>query len=120
MKFVIHHHVTAREHYDFMFEKGNVLETWQIAARDLPGFLQGFPVQTEKIQDHRREYLTFEGPISCDRGHVSIFDSGSYVMEYYDDDAITLIVKGGRLEGKIYIMRPLTNEARILYNDQNE
>ncbi len=78
MKFVIHHHVTTPEHFDLMLEVEETLLTWQISAPVMKNFLAGEKINAERTHDHKKKYLTYEGPISCDRGHVSLFDSGTY------------------------------------------
>lgn len=78
MKFVIHHHRTVPDHYDLMFEQGESLLSFRIAEDDIGALIDGRHVTAEKIQDHRKDYLSYEGPVSCDRGHVEIVDSGEY------------------------------------------
>ena len=64
---VLHHEGMGLPHYDLLFETapGSALATWR-ADR--------WPVQsgdyTVRTPDHRPLYLSYEGPISSDRGHV--------------------------------------------------
>ncbi|MCK6486543.1 MAG: hypothetical protein HUU22_18425 [Phycisphaerae bacterium] len=77
MRFVVHHHILAGgSHWDLMFEAGAGLATWrspvplaQVDAR---------PVAIERIGDHRLAYLSYEGPVSGDRGRVEIHETGTY------------------------------------------
>ena len=71
---VLHHEGVAVPHYDLMFERepGGALTTyrspaWPITVR----------TRIEPLEDHRREYLEFEGPVSGDRGHVRRVLGGS-------------------------------------------
>ncbi|HRZ25883.1 MAG TPA: DNA polymerase ligase N-terminal domain-containing protein [Spirochaetota bacterium] len=85
MKFVIHRHSTVPDHYDLMLERGEALSTFRIDERDIGAFVRGERITALKIQDHRREYLTYEGPVSCNRGRVDLFDQGEYrVVENAD------------------------------------
>jgi hypothetical protein len=61
-------------HWDVMFETDGILRTWAIReAPDGPD-----PQPAEALTDHRLEYLTYEGPISGDRGRVTRWDAGTY------------------------------------------
>ena len=103
MKFVIHHHVTSPPHYDLMVEKDNVLHTWQISENSFQNFIDGKSINVTMIQDHRKKYLDYEGPISCDRGTVKIFDTGEYVEISWNKDIIVQI-NGKLLNGKLSLL----------------
>ena len=64
-------------HYDLMLAAGSSLATWQLPhpPRDLA---IGLDVPAPRLPDHRRAYLTYEGPISEGRGHVRRVEAGSY------------------------------------------
>lgn len=106
MKFIIHQHsdCTAQaDHYDFMLERSTVLDTWQINLSDLDLLLKGKPISTIQIAGHRKKYLTYEGPVSGNRGKVMRVDSGSY--ETVEESPTSRIVKlhGNRLRGVLHI-----------------
>ncbi len=103
MKFVIHHHITKPEHYDLMIEKDDVLHTWQIPEKLFQEFINGNQIEIEQIQDHRKKYLNYEGPISCDRGMVKIYDTGEYIEKSWDMDII-LQLQGNRLDGQLSLL----------------
>lgn len=68
----------GRWHYDWMMEpelaREGALITFRVFVRpDDPGVL-GFEAQ--RLPDHRRVYLDYEGPISGDRGRVSRISEG--------------------------------------------
>ncbi|MCS7032404.1 MAG: hypothetical protein NZ561_00235 [Phycisphaerae bacterium] len=69
MRFVVlRHSGWGLTHYDILLEP-------QEAAPSLISFHAGaWPIRTcqplQRVQDHRREYLTLEGPISGGRGQV--------------------------------------------------
>ena len=58
-----------------------------------------------KISDHRKQYLSYEGPISCDRGMVKIVDSGTYELIHKSENTIVLLMKGEKLSGTINIAK---------------
>jgi hypothetical protein len=78
---VLHHTGFGPEHYDLMFERADdvrraaPLETfrspcWPIASR----------VRLERLGDHRRAYLEYEGPLSGGRGEVRRVAAGEYQL----------------------------------------
>ena len=77
-RFAVLHHADGADaaHYDFLFETSASsslvtfrLPEWPLAA--------GTSHAALKLRDHRRIYLTYEGQISGDRGHVSRVDEGN-------------------------------------------
>ncbi len=101
MKFVIHRHVTTPEHFDLMLEAEEVLLTWQLSVEAMEGLVRGRRVEARQIQDHRKKYLSYEGPISCDRGSISIFDSGEYRRLKEKGNTTEYFFSGKELQGRI-------------------
>jgi hypothetical protein len=67
------HRLHADEvHFDLMIEDEDVLVTFQLDVAPAPGGASG-----QRSFDHRRIYLSYEGPVSGDRGHVRIWDQGT-------------------------------------------
>lgn len=62
-------------HYDLLIEprpgEGDLL-TWR-----LPVWPVTESVEARQLRDHRRIYLTYQGTIAGDRGHVTRIDEGS-------------------------------------------
>ena len=71
---ILHHRLENSEHWDLMLEHGEVLLTWQLPME--PTGLDCFPMLAKRIADHRKAYLSHEGPISEDRGTVRRISSG--------------------------------------------
>jgi hypothetical protein len=75
---ILRHEGIANPHFDLMFETtpGSELATWRSPT---------WPIETEatltRLKDHRRDYLSYEGPISGDRGHVRRVESGVYHLK---------------------------------------
>ena len=81
---ILRHEGVPEPHYDLMFEtsEGSALATWRAKAWP-PG---AEPV--EKLPDHRREYLTYQGPVSNGRGQVKRVHAGTYERVPHSDPSI--------------------------------
>ncbi len=86
---ILHHtaHPTQPDHFDLLFETApdSLLATfrspiWPLATATL----------IEQINDHRREYLEFEGPLSNNRGQVQQVAAGTF--EFVQRDESTWIL----------------------------
>ena len=62
-------------------------------------------ISAERIADHRRVYLTYEGEISGGRGQVRRIDAGAAQVVRFDGDEIEVAVKGEHLRGVVTIER---------------
>lgn len=101
-RFVILHHTTRDgEHWDLMLEQGDVLQTWQLLANPL--IAEGYPISARRIGDHRLAYLTYEGPISGDRGNVARIDEGEYERRPAAGDELVVELRGGKVKGRFCI-----------------
>ncbi len=95
-RFVVLRHEAPRGlHYDLMLEDGAVLATWALAGP--PETLAEQPA--ERLADHRREYLDYEGPVSGDRGVVTRHDTGTFTIVTRRDGQWHVAFCGGRLRG---------------------
>lgn len=74
-RFVVLRHEAADNHWDLMVEVAGEekLWTWQVGIE--PG-AWGPELAAERIADHRKVYLTYEGEISGNRGRVKRVDEG--------------------------------------------
>jgi len=85
----------GQHHFDWLFAQDEPptlkLKTWRVNTR--PDQTEpGFTLQTEKIFDHRTTYLTYEGPISDNRGHVKRVAQGHYEIISTGKDTIKVKV----------------------------
>src|SRR5262245_50076198 len=91
-------------HWDFMLQCGAVLRTW--ALLQSPDCAE--PQPGEALPDHRTDYLTYEGPISGNRGTVSRWDEGTFEtissMES-NADVLELNLQGGILRGRVTLQQ---------------
>lgn len=110
-RFVILRHETppghARPlHWDLMLEAGDVLRTWALEREPEPNC----EIAAELLPDHRLAYLTYEGPVSHNRGSVTRWDAGEYHALEESPQRLRLIVKGSWLRGIATLQRTETNE----------
>lgn len=101
-RFTISLHTGAREgdHYDLLLEQGRALKTWRFRS---PSFQSA--QSAEQIKDHRPNYLDYEGEISGGRGHVKIWDTGTYEADEWTDARIRVAVSGRRLRLRLRLER---------------
>ena len=103
-RFVVQHHVLHEgEHWDLMLEEGDVLLTWQLA--DPPEQAVGRAVPAVRIGNHRPAYLTYEGPVSDDRGEVHIVDRGTYECVTRSESTMRLVFHGRCLCGRYLLQQ---------------
>jgi hypothetical protein len=100
---------TGEDHLDWMFEQeDSTLQTW---ATPLIGNLQQeVTLAAQRLNDHRVEYLEFEGPISGGRGTVTRWLSGTYCLRFSGEQEIRLSLHWNddgphRAELRFYRMR---------------
>jgi len=98
MKFVILKHQGHGDlHYDLMLEGGEKLVTWSC----LQNPLTHPATQCKRIADHRKTYLTCEGPISQNRGVVQRIESGKYEMLEIDESHWVVQLQGEHTSAKL-------------------
>jgi hypothetical protein len=84
-----------------MFEHGSALRTWDIATEPLVAD----KAEARALADHRIMYLDYEGPVSRDRGTVTRWDAGEYVLLRDAEDQWVATLAGARLRGRMTIER---------------
>ncbi len=97
--FALLEHTTGNDrHWDLLMEVPGAerLPTWRLAANPLETV---GAVPAERIQDHRRVYLEFEGELTGGRGVVRRLDRGSAVVEPIHEDEAAFVLAGERLRG---------------------
>lgn len=115
-RFVVLRH-TDRDgvHYDLMIENGERLATWKLTRP--PEEATRETLAANRIDEHRRVYLDYEGPISGDRGHVTRHDEGTCEVreDKTPDGAVNrlrLQVSGEKLSGRLELVRDPENQSR--------
>lgn len=100
---VLHHADRQGAHYDLMIDRGEHLATWK--SSQPPEEAQASPLTCQRIGDHRRMYLEYEGPVSGDRGTVRRHDSGSCEVRVQAVDRWHIQFHGERLIGDYELAR---------------
>lgn len=92
----------AGVHWDLMLElaPGGALATWRLAAN--PCETSGL-VAAERIGEHRRAYLDYEGELSGGRGRVRRVDCGALDVRRVEASAVLVRISGARLAGEYEI-----------------
>lgn len=95
-------------HWDLLIDPGDpaLLWTWRITSSPL----ESTPLSVERLQDHRRIYLNYSGPIGGNRGTVEIWDRGEF--DWLTDEvpsdfenSLKIRCKGIRLNGDVALTR---------------
>ena len=84
-------------HWDLMFECGDVLRTFACPIEPTVGH----SLNIEPLNDHRLDYLDYEGPVSCDRGEVTRWDRGEFEVVEENPEHWLLDVRGRRWNGRV-------------------
>lgn len=103
-RFVVQHHVIGADaHYDLMIEEGNALATWRLPTALAQ--IGDMPTPAERIAQHRRVYLDYEGPVSGDRGSVSIHERGVCRLLVGREDRWEIEFEGDRTRARVILQR---------------
>ena len=94
-QFVILTHDHPFLHWDFMLEDGEVLRTWRLLSE--PNSSGEIPA--ERLPNHRKHYLDYEGPVSNNRGTVWRWDWGVYTLIQETQAKIIVQLEGQKLNG---------------------
>jgi hypothetical protein len=112
-RYVVLEHVGhGTRHWDLMLETGAALATW---ALERPPD-SGSAVSAGALPDHRIAYLDYEGPISGDRGSVTHWDAGEYQLLTRDENELTASLSGGKLVGRMTLVRSADASERWTFN----
>ncbi|MEM2969501.1 MAG: DNA polymerase ligase N-terminal domain-containing protein [Candidatus Bathyarchaeia archaeon] len=104
--YVIQKHQATHLHYDFRLEKDGVLKSWAIPKE--PPVEKGVKRLAVMVEDHPLEYADFEGTIpegEYGAGLVQIWDKGTFEIEKWDENGITVLINGSRLNGRYCLVR---------------
>ncbi len=96
-------HAARPSHWDLMLATDSDGPLWTWELRDEPAV---DTVQfAERLADHRRAYLTYEGPVSNDRGHVTRYDEGTLVWREQQEGHLIVELHGNQLVARLTMDR---------------
>ncbi len=96
-------------HWDLMLEAPDSLETWALAEEPRIGGTQ----TVERLANHRKAYLDYEGPVSGHRGQVTRWDRGSYRLEQSSDSRRVARLHGARLRCVVWLEQLATPDPHV-------
>lgn len=105
-RFVVQEHHTRSRHYDFRLEMDGVLRSWAVPKG--PPLQPGVRRLAMRVEDHPVDYIDFEGEIPAGQygaGTVSIWDSGTYVLQESQPDELKVSLNGQKLRGHYALVR---------------
>ena len=90
-------------HWDLIIEapRHDRLPTWRLARDPLSTTGE---IPAERIKDHRRLYLDFEGEISGGRGVVRRLDRGPATIEQLEGAGLVVVLEGQHLRGRFEVV----------------
>lgn len=101
---LLEHTTSDGVHWDLLVEMPGRerLPTWRLARSPIAE--QG-PVDAERIGEHRRLYLGYEGPIGGGRGEVRRIDRGEATILSWSKDRVRFDLHGAVLRGTFELYR---------------
>lgn len=100
-----------RSHFDLLFEEGSDARAWCVEQEIKPGQ----KLTANELPRHRLHYLTYEGPISGNRGTVTRWDSGDYETLMTTADCFEARLHGHRLNGTLQLTRKANEKWRLQF-----
>lgn len=105
---VLRHDSPRGVHFDFLLEVDDVLKTWALPQPPQPGV----EMECEALDDHRMVYLDFEGSLSGQRGSVTRWDRGAYLLERRSDTEWVVFLEGEKVTGEVSLRRMAGDSSR--------
>ncbi len=102
--------VERGRHWDLLVEVpgGERLPTWRLTRNPLGTTVE---IPAQRLPDHRRFYLDYEGELSRDRGVIRRVERGPATIERFEDDRLIVALNGERLQGRFEIALQESGQA---------
>ena len=101
-RFVIQQHrVDQSIHWDLMLENQESLATWQVPVH--PSDWPEKKARCRHIFDHRLIYLSYQGPLSDNRGDVQIVASGQYLPLETTETRWQVLLRSDKINGQLVL-----------------
>ena len=104
VQYIILHQPESPAYYDIIIDRGDSASSFRIAQFDMLALLDGTEVLSREVYA-RPSQAGRDGPISCDRGTFSQFDSGACAIERWNPPVIILQFSGTRFNGTIHLLK---------------
>jgi len=96
-----------------MIEQAMGLATWRLTR--MPAAGDAAPIAAEKLADHRKAYLTYEGPVSGDRGEVRRVDAGACEILEQSADCWRVILHGQWVTGEYLLQSHFEDRGSLAH-----
>jgi len=91
-----------------------ILATWRLSIFPLPIKVRE-PIPVTRLADHRKIYLTYEGPLSHNRGDSRIVDRGEYRLIDHRPECWRIHFSGKILTGRFSLSKNIgTNDWGLI------
>ena len=94
-----HSHRNYETHWDFMIEADGALLTWRLMEK--PNFEKDQYIDSERIFDHNRKFLTYEGPVNDNKGMAKQIGAGKFHVISLDRVNIDIAID---IEGESFMI----------------
>lgn len=97
-------HAPPDVHWDLLLDapEWERLPTWRLARNPL---VSAGDIPADRIKDHRRLYLDFEGELSDGRGLVTRIERGAATIEQLAGERLAVVLEGAALRGRFETVR---------------
>ena len=118
-RFVILRHEMPKDsprpsHWDLMLEFDGVLLTWELptlAFESLPASFERLNIC--RLADHRLAYLSYEGPVSNDRGEVQRIDAGRFEVLEASETSVRIQATGARWQIEMRLPKAVFSDNNL-------
>lgn len=113
LRTVLLHHTGAPQgdHYDWLLEDLRLTQDpnarlWAARVAHTTSHWHSLRMwDLTPLPPHRREYLTYEGPLTDNRGSIARVDQGTFTASEWSDDRIVIDVKMNLFTGVVELRR---------------
>ena len=99
-------HAGRPSHWDILIEADGALRAWAVLKQPIAGAT----LAATPLAPHRLEYLSYEGPVSGNRGEVIRVDEGDCTDIGESGDRVVLALEGREIRGQLTLVE--TDDSR--------
>lgn len=116
-QFVILTHDHPMLHWDLLLENGESCRTWRLL---ICPEAEHNEIPAEALPDHRLMYLTYEGPVSGDRGTVTRWDFGTFQWKINTPTECRIEIAGSRWQGTVRLEKIADRQWKLTREQAEE